>query len=188
MQAENIALHGTSAGAGAALWLGFSSEMAQPEAEDPVLRMSSRVTAVAANDVQGSYDFQQWEDVIFTEYNVKLAFFLNSPLAGEFLDFYGLNNAESFYTEPYKDYRQRVDLLTLMDAEDAPFRVSNQLTPLKPPGSTFALLHHAYHGRALHEQAKRVGLSHDVYLPALDITGEYATSADFLIQALKPNL
>lgn len=47
---------GGSAGAGISLWLGFHDDLADPKAEDPVLRESTRLTCMAVNGAQSSYD------------------------------------------------------------------------------------------------------------------------------------
>lgn len=47
---------GGSAGAGISLWLAFHDDMADPKAEDPVLRESTRLKAAWTNQGQCSYD------------------------------------------------------------------------------------------------------------------------------------
>ena len=49
-----IACTGGSAGAGTALWLAFSDEMAEPENPDPVLRESTRLTCAGAFATQST--------------------------------------------------------------------------------------------------------------------------------------
>lgn len=173
---ENMRLHGTSAGAGMALWLAFRQAMPSQTA---VSNTPYRIQAVAANDTQASYDLKTWEDTVFAPYGLQLSQVLKGPLAQDFLTFYGINTLSEF--AGLVDYRQQVDLLGLMSAQSPPFRVSNQLQPLAPPLSTFALLHHAYHGLALVNQAKVLGLDYDASLPALQITPTYQSSADFLL-------
>jgi acetyl esterase/lipase len=51
-----LAASGTSAGGGIALWTAYHADLARPDAEDPLLRMSSRPQAVVVNDAQSSYD------------------------------------------------------------------------------------------------------------------------------------
>ena len=47
---------GSSAGAGTSLWIGFHDEMADPKSADPVLRESTRLTCMAVQGAQSSYD------------------------------------------------------------------------------------------------------------------------------------
>jgi len=66
---EKIALMGTSAGAGTCLWLGARSDMADPDASDPVLRESTRVSAVVASGSQSTYDIFKWETDIYDNFD-----------------------------------------------------------------------------------------------------------------------
>ena len=51
-----IAGAGSSAGAGMSTWLGFRSDMADPQNDDPVLRESTRLRCIVTTEGQTSYD------------------------------------------------------------------------------------------------------------------------------------
>lgn len=51
-----VALSGSSAGAGTALWIGFNDDLADSSSEDPVARESTRVSCVVVMGAQPSYD------------------------------------------------------------------------------------------------------------------------------------
>src|SRR5262245_15673588 len=53
---KRVAATGGSAGAGISLWLGFHDELANPKAEDPIARQSTRLTCMALIGAQASYD------------------------------------------------------------------------------------------------------------------------------------
>lgn len=53
---EKIACVGGSAGAGISMWIGFHDDLADPASEDPVLRQSTRIRAIATLGGQGTYD------------------------------------------------------------------------------------------------------------------------------------
>lgn len=53
---KRIGATGGSAGAGTSLWLGFHDDMADPKSDDPVLRQSTRLTCMAVQAAQSSYD------------------------------------------------------------------------------------------------------------------------------------
>jgi acetyl esterase/lipase len=53
---SRLAATGGSAGAGISQWLGFHEDMADPEAEDPVARQSTRLSCVIARNAQCTYD------------------------------------------------------------------------------------------------------------------------------------
>ncbi len=61
---NRIACSGGSAGAGTALWLAFSDDMAEAENDDPVLRESTQLTCAGAFAAQSTYDVYQWNDII----------------------------------------------------------------------------------------------------------------------------
>src|SRR5581483_5280249 len=51
-----VAATGGSAGAGISLWLGFHDNLADPKSDDPVARQSTRLTCMAVQGAQTSYD------------------------------------------------------------------------------------------------------------------------------------
>tara|TARA_R110002049_G_scaffold72490_1_gene186930 strand:+ start:14466 stop:15677 length:1212 start_codon:yes stop_codon:yes gene_type:complete len=53
-----IAVGGGSAGSGLSQWIGYSPDRADPDSEDPVLRESTRVSALILLNAQTSYDFR----------------------------------------------------------------------------------------------------------------------------------
>ena len=56
MDPRRVAATGGSAGAGISLWLGFHDDLADADNQDPVLRQSTRLTCMAVNNGQSSYD------------------------------------------------------------------------------------------------------------------------------------
>ena len=53
---KRVGSTGGSAGAGTSLWIGFHDDLADARNPDPVLRQSSRLTCMAVNGAQSSYD------------------------------------------------------------------------------------------------------------------------------------
>lgn len=176
---NNVILMGGSAGAGTSLWIGFNDEMADSGNEDPVLRQSTRVTAVIAIATQATYDIGKWKTVVFEEYNVDLLELANDlGLAQSLLDFYGITDIEDFESEEIVEYRDEVDMLALMDAGDPPFFVDNALEPAAFPINPNLAFHHANHALVLAEQADALGLENVAYMKALmieDPSGESST-------------
>ena len=86
---QRIACYGGSAGAGISMWLGFHDDLADPNNEDPVLRQSTRITAIGTLGGQSTYDprwikkeigGRAWEHPsIFKMYNMSGAEDLNNP-------------------------------------------------------------------------------------------------------------
>ncbi len=56
LDAGRVAGGGRSAGAGMALWIAFHKDFAEPRSDDPVARQSTRLTCVAVENAQASYD------------------------------------------------------------------------------------------------------------------------------------
>jgi len=171
---SNIILMGGSAGAGTSLWIGFNDDMADPDSDDPVLHQSTRVTAVIGIATQATYDVGKWETVVFKEYGIDLLELADLlGLAQAMLDFYGITDVDEFESEEILEYRARVDMLDLMDAEDPPFYVQNDLEPAVGPGSAplsgDLAFHHANHALVLAEQADEIGLENVAYMKGLMI-------------------
>ncbi|MBT8469592.1 MAG: alpha/beta hydrolase [Deltaproteobacteria bacterium] len=180
----NIILMGGSAGAGTALWIGFNDEMADANADDPVLRQSTRVTALIAIATQATYDLGKWSTVVFEEYRLDLLELADAlGLAQALLDFYGITDVNDFESPQILEYRARVNMLDLMDAEDPPFYVDNFLEPAAPPLTPDLAFHHANHALVLANQADEIGLENVAYMKALGIedpSGE--DSLDFALR------
>lgn len=176
---NNIILMGGSAGAGTSLWIGFNDDLADRSNLDPVLRQSTRVNAVIAIATQATYDIGKWSTVVFAEYELDLLMLADAlGLSQRLLDFYGISDIEDFDSPEILEYRERVDMLDLMDANDPPFFVQNDLEPAgpgAPPLSVNLAFHHANHALTLVERAAEVGVENVAYMRALmieDPTGE----------------
>lgn len=181
-----VVLMGVSAGAGTSLWIGFNDEMADPANVDPVLRESTRVKGMVAIATQATYDIGRWKTDVFAEYHIDILAVANIlGLAQALLDFYGINDYAQFNSAPILAYRAKVDMIGLMDANDPPFFVRNDLEPADIPLSVDLAFHHAYHARTLVDRAVEVGLPHVAYIKALhveDPSGE--DPVDFTLRVL----
>ena len=93
-----------------------------PSNEDPVLRQTTGVTALIAIATQATYDIGKWTTVVFEEYRLNLLELADAlSWAQALLDFYGITDVDDFESPEIVEYRARVDMLGLMDAEDPPF-------------------------------------------------------------------
>ena len=167
---ERIILMGGSAGAGTSLWIGFNDDLADASNEDPVLRQSTRVSAMVAIATQATYDIGKWSTVVFAEYNLDLLGLADQlGLSQRLLDFYAIDDIELFDSPDILAYRAEVDMLDLMDAADPPFYVQNDLEPAAAPLTVNLAFHHANHALVLAEQADEIGLENVAYMKALGI-------------------
>jgi pimeloyl-ACP methyl ester carboxylesterase len=170
---DSVILMGGSAGAGTSLWIAFNDDMADRESEDPVAHHSTRVTAAIAIATQATYDIGKWSTVVFEEYMLDLLTLADAlGLSQRLLDFYAITDIEDFESEEILEYRARVDMLELMDANDPPFYVRNDLEPAgpsAPPLSVNLAFHHANHALVLADQADEIGLENVAYIKGLMI-------------------
>ena len=109
-----VAAFGGSAGAGTSLWLAFRDDLADPKADDPVLRESTRLVAAASSAGQASYDILKWRDVLGSEEAMR--FYPQSTWPA----FYGLKALEDLQTDEGKKLRADVDMLGLISKDDPP--------------------------------------------------------------------
>lgn len=157
-----IACSGGSAGAGTALWLAFSDEMADLQNEDPVLRESTRLTCAGAFATQSTYDIFQWKKIVGVSMSetpeqlqaIATAFGLKK-----------LNGVDLFGLE---EIRQELDFLSKMDKNDPPIFVFNKHKNGIPTNED-ELNHHPLHAKAIKEKADEVGLEAIVYAPEIGI-------------------
>ena len=165
-----IAMYGFSAGGGTSLWIGFNEDMADPMNSDPVLRESTRISAVAALETQATYDLVRWETEILKPFNITLQTVVNLGFGSMIYSFYGISSLDELYTPAITAYRDSVDMLDLMTADDPEIFVSNGYNNAGSPSDLYALLHHPNHAKALKDEAEKKGLDGIFYAPALSIT------------------
>ncbi len=165
LDVDNVALYGGSAGAGTALWLGTHDDMADPDAEDAVLRESTRVKAVGALATQSTYDLVDWEAILLPVIEPFEAILGGTDIItvaqaigteNYLLTFLGVASVAEVDTQDNIDYRANVDMLELMDSGDAPIYVHNYET--SPDDLLNLFLHHGLHAIAVYDRAVEVGL------------------------------
>ena len=174
---------GESAGSGLSLWLATHDEMADPGNPDPLLRESTRISAVAALVPQATYDFTAWPDVlgvsdvvwISSAWSISGAYYHCSPIG--------------VYTEKGRTMRANLDIRSLITADDPPIAIHcyvpdvdltigngmrwlyeetlrNGVIPalgkLEKPRLRFDILHHPSHTRALVQACERQGVEYAV--------------------------
>lgn len=174
-----IACSGGSAGAGTALWLAFSDDMAEPESEDPVLRESTKIVAAGAFVVQSTYDILRWSEIIG----------LPAEKSSEELQIiaraFGLKSAEGVDLYAQTEIRNNLDFLKKMSVDGAPFFVFNDKEAGIPTNED-ELQHHPFHTKALKERADEVGLEAVVYAPAIGLIDESGKDlVEFLLEKFR---
>ena len=146
-----VATFGESAGAGASLWLAFHDDLADPGNGDPVLRESTRVSAVAVDDPQATYDFAQWPDFLpIPKSYWDVAGGIVCPLYYHF-------DPEMQSTDEGRRVRRELDMLAFVDAQDPPIYQHTSL-PDGPPADWNHMIHNPGHAHAVKRKCDQVGV------------------------------
>jgi len=177
---NRIACTGGSAGAGTALWLAFSDDMADTENADPVLRESTRLTCAGAFATQATYDIFQWDKILGIPLTQTPEQLLAVARA------FGFRSAEGRDLKKEKDIRNDLDFLAKMDKDGSPVFIFNRHNA-GIPETTDDINHHPNHAKALKERAKSVGLQAVVYAPEIGIIDESGIDlVDFFLEKFAP--
>ncbi len=158
-----IACTGGSAGAGTALWLAFSDDMADPGNDDPVLRESTRLTCAGAFATQATYDIFQWDEIL----GIPLS--QTPEQLHAIARAFGFNSAENNDLKAATGIRKELDYLAKMDKNDPPVFIYNK-HKAGIPETTDDINHHPLHAKILKEKADQVNLESIVYAPEIGIT------------------
>jgi len=167
---ERVALYGFSAGGGISLWIGLNDEMADPESEDPIERESTRVKVVGAFETQATYDVVRWETELYKPFGITIQMVINLGLGNMVYQMYGISSKEELYSYEIKEYRKKVDMLSLFSPDDPPVYVENNYNDAGRPWDFYAFLHHPFHAEALMKEAEASGVEGVFNIPALEIS------------------
>jgi len=151
-----VASTGGSAGAGTSMWLAFHDDLADTKSDDPVARQSTRLTCIAVNDGQSSYDPRFAQKIGIPRPN-----FDRHPF---FLPFYGIKAEEIDTPKAYALYEQAAPI-TYLTKDDPPAMLSYSF-PNEDVDATSNLglvVHHPKFGLALKERMDPLGIECLVY-------------------------
>jgi acetyl esterase/lipase len=173
---KRIGATGGSAGAGTSLWLGFHDDLADKRNADPVLRQSTRLSCMAVNGAQSTYDprtIREW---------VGDAAARHPALEG----FFGVTPATADSPEAHKRY-EGASAINFLTRDDPPVYASyneprGPLPPNAPPGYG---IHHINFGLKLKEQMDKLGIECTI---RHQDEGKNTTqeTVDFFVKHLKP--
>lgn len=161
---NRIVLAGNSAGAGTSLWIAFNNDVANAQSSDLVLRESSRVRGVVAQETQSSYNIEdRWIKDVFVDYKLTWSELLANEI-GNIRKIYGVSSIEQYESAAIDAYRAEVDMLSLMSADDPEIWINNTLRNVAHPSSAPDISsHHAFHARELKKRADAVGVKNVAY-------------------------
>lgn len=146
---KRIGSTGGSAGAGTSLWIGFHDDLANPKSDDPVLRQSTRLTCMAVNGAQSSYDprtIKEW---------VGEAAAKHPALDG----FFGVNEETRNTPEAFKRY-EGASAINFLTKDDPPVYAfySEPRGPLPADARPGQGIHHINFGLKLKERMDQLGI------------------------------
>jgi PKD repeat protein len=153
---KRIASTGGSAGAGLSLWLGFHDDMADPNSEDPILRQSTRLTCVAVNQGQSSYDPRFIRELIPENETYKISAL--EELFGTPLDDLG-----SLSQEKIALIEETSALPHLSKDDTVPVLMTYDNTMDTPVSDTSIGIHHPRFGMYLKQEMDKLGLHCEVH-------------------------
>lgn len=162
---DNIVLSGTSAGASTAIWIATQDDLADVNNEDPVLKESTRVKAIALQQTQATLDIDRWEEVFaaFDGFNIQTLIEDNMFLRFTLLSFYGISSLEEYNSDDISVYRSKVDMLDFISADDPEIWCENiqelNDSPIDASGvlSTGKMYHHFAQAKSLQQACDAAG-------------------------------
>lgn len=173
---DRIALTGGSAGACTSMWLLLHDDMADPDADDPVLRESTRVTAAAVRSGQTSIDpivIREWLGPKVLDHRM-IWMAVGEPTMEAALKNYEKHKANYVEFSPYNH----------LDGQDPPLFMtygSNMTLPSENAGHG---IHHPVYGVKMKEKADSVGQECYLLIPGVSSPKKYADANAFLMDKL----
>lgn len=169
---ERIAASGGSAGACSSLWLAFHPDLADPDAEDPIARESSRLWCVAVAGAQTTLDPRQMREwTPNSRYGGHAFGFSGDRSLSSFEEFLSKRDSIAAWIEEYSPY-------ALVSADDPPVYLFYSSPPAlgqdqKDP------THTSNFGVKLQERCREAGVDCQLVYPgAPDV--QHPTAADYL--------
>lgn len=173
---DRIALTGGSAGACTSMWILLHDDLADPTAEDPVLRESTRVTAAAVRGGQTSIDphvIEKWLGPNVLQHRMINMAVGEKTIAG------ALQN----YAQHQALYRE-FSPINHVDGDDPPLLMTYGNNMTLPSENAGHGIHHPVYGLKLKEQSDRFGQECHLLIKGVSKSEKYSSANEFLIDKL----
>ncbi len=146
---KRVGATGGSAGAGTSLWIGFHDDLADPQSADPVLRQSTRLSALVVHGAQSSYDprvIREWVGEAASKHSFAPGF-------------YGVKLAD-FDTPAAHRLFEDASAITHLTRDDAPVLAfySEPRGPVPADARPGTGIHHINFGIKLKERMDKLGI------------------------------
>jgi acetyl esterase len=145
---SRIGSTGGSAGAGTSLWIGFHDDMADPKNPDPVLRESTRLSCMAVQGAQSSYDPRKIREWVGESAAKHIA------LDG----FFGVDDANRDSPEAHQRY-EAASAINYLTKDDPPVYAYYSEARVLPANAKAGVgIHHINFGLRLKEKMEALGI------------------------------
>ena len=171
-----IGLTGGSAGACSSMWILLHDDLADPNAEDPVLRESTRVTAAAVVNGQTSIEpkvIEQWLGPAILKHRMIWSSVGAASMA-EVLGHY----------ERYAPLYAEFSPIRHLTRDDPPLLMTYGHPMALPPANANHAIHHPVFGLKMKEEADRLGLECHLIVQDDRKLSAYESAETFLIDKL----
>lgn len=173
---DRIALTGGSAGACTSMWILLHEDLADLDAEDPVARESTRVTAAAVAGGQTSIDPKVIEGWLGP--NVLKHRMINMAVGEPTIEG-ALKNYEK-HRELYVEFSP----YNHVDGDDPPLLMTYGNNMKLPSENAGHGIHHPVYGVKLKEKSDKVGHECHLLIPGVSKSEQYANPTEFLMDKL----
>lgn len=173
---DRIAVTGGSAGGCTSLWLACHDDLADPKAEDPVLRESTRVTAAAVANGQTSIDpkvIEEWIGPNVLKHRMIWTAVGERNMAAA-LKNYDQHKATYAEFSPYNH----------LTKDDPPLMMTYSHPSTLPATNANHGIHHPAHGLKMKEKADELGVECHLAIKNERKSDKYKNDTEFLIEKL----
>ena len=161
---HRVGAYGGSAGAMISMWLGFHDDMADPESVDPILRESTRLTCVATQGGQITFD-RHWMEQSIPGNRIH-----KNPA---FTRLFGVQKLEDLDRPEIRKWVKELSPITHLSVDDIPVYMEYSMSPSDPiPDDPAKIkpwaLHHVVFGLTLKVRMDALGLESYLKYPGQD--------------------
>jgi len=146
---KRVGATGGSAGSGISQWLAFHDDLADPKADDPVARQSTRLKCVVVYAAQSSYDPRFIKKLFDTD-----------QVESALIPFFGMKSAADVDDSKFHPLFEEASAINHASAGDPPILLyyPQANTPLPPNSSGGQHIHHPKFGFTLKEKLDKLGI------------------------------
>ena len=146
---KRVGATGGSAGAGISQWLGCHDDLADPKAEDPILRQSTRISCSVVYAAQTSYDPRFIQKLFDTD-----------QVDAALIPFFGMKDASDVADPKFHPLFKEASMIDHATKDDAPVMLfyPQANRPLPPNSRGGAHIHHPKFGEVLKAKLDTLGV------------------------------